>query len=461
MHLKYLLHLLFALSLGVIGCSTHQVDIARQEPRQLGEKFPSYQSPQESVTSAPEPMQIEEPTDVLTLRQALSLVLMKNPELAVFSWDVRAQEAQTIQAGLFPNPELDVETENFEGSEDLRGFDGAETTIQLSQLIELAGKRSKRKRIALLESDLAGWDYEAVRMDVLVKTTQSFIGVLTSQELLALNEELVNLAEKVLDTVSERVRSGKVPPVEETKARVSMSISHIGLERARRDLETAKRHLAAQWGSTQPSFTRVEGNLDAIAPIPSAEELAQRISQNPDIGRLVVEMEKRRSVLALEDANKIPDLTVSGGYRHFHETEDNAYVMGFSIPLPIFDRNQGRILESRYRVAQAEEEFRNTTIRVKTALVEAYQILSTAYAEAVALKIDVLPGAQEAFDAANEGYRQGKFSYLEVLDAQRTLFEARAQNIEVMGNYHSAVADVERMIGGEPLNGAEEVLEYK
>jgi cobalt-zinc-cadmium efflux system outer membrane protein len=87
---------------------------------------------------------------------------------------------------------------------------------------------------------------------------------------------------------------------------------------------------------------------------------------------------------------------------------------------------------------------------VRVAVAETYQALSTAVSEIDALKATVIPGAQSAFDAASEGYRQGKFGYLDVLDAQRTLFEARGQYISALATYHKAVADMERAIGRLP-----------
>jgi cobalt-zinc-cadmium efflux system outer membrane protein len=121
--------------------------------------------------------------------------------------------------------------------------------------------------------------------------------------------------------------------------------------------------------------------------------------------------------------------------------------MELSVPLPVFDRNQGNRLEARYRLAKAEEEQRAATVQAHTALGEAYAALAAAYAVATALKNDALPGAQSAFEATSEGYRQGKFGFLDVLDAQRTLFEVRGQYIEALATYHQAVADVERLIG--------------
>jgi multidrug resistance efflux pump len=122
--------------------------------------------------------------------------------------------------------------ENFAGSGEFRGFDAAETTIALSQVIELGGKRLRRARVAALERDVAAWDYEATRVDVFTATTKAFVEVLSVQAKLALNEELVRLADQVLRTVGARVQAGQVTPIEETRARVALSTSRIALERA-------------------------------------------------------------------------------------------------------------------------------------------------------------------------------------------------------------------------------------
>ena len=240
-----------------------------------------------------------------------------------------------------PNPELGIEVENFAGSGALRGFQSAEITIHLSQLIELAGKRQKRTRVAALERDLVAWDYEATRIEVLTQVTQAFVEVLSAQQRLRLNLELVRLAEQVLRTAAERVRAGKVSPVEETRAQVALSTSRIALERTQRELDAARARLVVTWGGRTPAFDSAEGTLEPIAAIPSAARLAERIAQNPDIARWATEMAQRQAALDLAGAQRIPDPTIQGGFRRFRETGDNAMVMQFSMPLPIFNRNQG------------------------------------------------------------------------------------------------------------------------
>ena len=394
--------------------------------------------------------QPEDPTGVLTLRQALALALLRNPELAATAWEVRAGEARMLQAGLLPNPEVGVEVENFAGSGEFRGFDAAETTIALGQLIELGGKRLRRTRVAALERDLGAWDYEATRLDVFTATAKAFVEVLSAQAQLALNEELVRLAEQGFRTVAARVQAGQVSPVEETRARVALSTSRIALERAGRALIAARERLAATWGSTAPAFERVGGALESIRPIPAAEHLARRVSQNPDIARWVAEMAQRQAMVALEEARRIPNVTGAGGVRYHSRTSDTALIMQLTLPIPVFDRNQGALLAARYQMARAGEERRAAEVRVLSELASTYAELSSVFAETTTLRDDVLPGAQSAFEAFSEGYRQGKFGFLDVLDAQRTLFEARGRYLEALTAYHRAVAEMERLIG-EPL----------
>jgi outer membrane protein, heavy metal efflux system len=437
------------LTVALSGCAPERMEAIWPEPRPLGREFAAYKPPAEPPPSSQvSPL---EPTGVISLEEVLRTALLQNPDLSATAFGVRAADARAVQAGLLPNPELELELEEFAGTEELRGVGGAESTFQLSQLIELGGKRAGRLRAAGLERDLAGWDYEAKRLEVLTDATKAFIDVLAAQDRIALTEETLRLSEQVLNAAQERIKAGKVAPIEATRARVEVSNARREVEHARSGLEAARKRLVASWGGTQPAFERASGRLDAgVRPVPPAEALSKRLAQNPDLARWAVEMASRQEALRVEESKRIPDVTVTGGVRHVNETDDTGFVVKLSFPLVLFDRNQGGVLEARYRVASAEEERRATEVRLAAALAEAYQALLTAYRDVTVIRQEVLPAAQEAFDAATEGYRQGKFGFLDVLDAQRTLFETRGQYLEALSAYHRAVADAERLIG-EPL----------
>ncbi len=414
------------------------------EPRPLGREI--LRSPLESPKVLPSGPAIGEPAGDLTLREALSLALLQNPELKAFAFEVRAREAAVLQAGLLPNPELGAVVENF-GNNALRGFDSTTITLQLSQLIELGGKRAARTEATQLARDLAGWDYERERIKVLTETHKAYVEVLGAQGRTALSKQVVDLAEEVAAAVAKRVMAGKVSPVEETKAGVATASVRIELTRAERELEAARARLAATWGSTAPRFKRALGVLEAVLPIPSLEQLMEWRRQNPELARSATEIAERQAIIGLEETRAIPDLTASFGVRRFDEPGDDALVVGISLPLPVFNRNQGAILEAQRRLTKAEEERRAAEVRVATALSRAYQTLAGAHAEIIALKAQVLPGAQSAFEAASKGYRLGKFGLLDVLDAQRTLFGAKTQYLRALTDYHQSVAQVEGLIG--------------
>ena len=458
MFIRYLL-IGMLLALGVSGCMEQSGDVTLPQQPSLGRDFITFQPPAKSMEN-PDILEIPEPTGPITLRQALALALLHNPELKAFSWDIRAAEAGRLQASLRPNPSLDVAIEEVGGAGNRSGFDGAETTIAVAQPIEMGQKRAKRTTLASLERELAEWDYEAKRLDVTREVTGAFIAVLAAQEHLSLSKELVDLSEKAYSTVAERVRAGEDSPVEETKAKIALSNTRIEFERAGKELVSARHQLPPTWGSSNPAFEKVSGGFYDLSPAPSLEELAGLISQNPDMARWPAEKERRRAALDLEKARAASDIKLGGGIQYFDEGDDSAFILGLSIPMPLFDRNQGNIQEAMYMLAKTEEQRKAVETDLRAGLAEASTKLSSSFSEINILKNDVLPLAKSAFDAAGQGYREGKFEYLMVLDSQRTFFEVRARYIEALAGYHKARADVERLIGRD-LDTVQNTLEAK
>ena len=400
------------------------------------------------VTTASPGVSPEIPTEgKLTLADALRLALQNNSSLAGFAAEIRARDAAALQSGLLPNPELGVEVENFAGQDDLEGFDGAETTIAFSQLIELGDKRSKRQQVAVLDKDLAGWDYQGKKLDVLASTAKAFIKVLVAQEQVSLNDELVKLAEKTAAAVGERVDAGKVSPMENTRAQVELAAARSEANKVSRELEASRRRLASFWGAEQAGFVEVVGSLAEITPLPAEETIQKLLQANPVLARWQSELDRSEAALALARAEAVPDLNISAGVRNFQQTDNNALLVGFSVPLPLFDRNQGGIGEAGAKLEKARQEQREAQVALLTELSETWQNLSAAYVESSTLRDKILPGAHEAYTSTELGYREGKLDFLQMLDAQRTLFDVMRQYLLALGTYHMTSTDMERIIG--------------
>ncbi|MBS0497162.1 MAG: TolC family protein [Proteobacteria bacterium] len=396
-------------------------------------------------------------TGDLTLRDAINLTLLRNPELASFAKEMRALEGATLQAGLLRNPELSVNVENPGNIQKLSGDINSQdsvsqevvqqlTTIRIGQLIELGGKRAARVGAARLNEELAARDYESRRVEIIARVANIFTEVLAGQERLKLAEETRQLAQNVVDTVVLRVQAGKVPPIEETRAKVGLSTARIEFEQAQRDLASARKRLALLWDSVTPQFAKALGTLEtAIAP-PDYQILQARVLENPMALRAMKNIEHRKALLEVEQTRRIPNLTLNAGAVHHAQLGGTTAVAGVMIPLPLFDRNQGNLKEAYQRVDKAVDEQEATEVRLRTELAQSYEAMSAAWNEINILRDEILPGAKSAFNVMRRGYELGKFGLLELLDAQRVLFQNQLLYVRALANYQRLINDIERLI---------------
>jgi cobalt-zinc-cadmium efflux system outer membrane protein len=404
-----------------------------------------------SVASANQDIELQTETKSslqLTIKEAAAKALLHNPTLSAFSLDKRVKEAQTLQAGLRPNPHLEIKVDDAVGSGEFTGFDHSEITVQLGQLIELGGKRAARVNASRVSEKLADWDYDGRRLDVLTEVNKVFIEVLKAQHKVSLSEDLIKLGKQFYDAVSERVKTGKVAPIQKIKAGVVLSTFKLETKKTKMMLEQYRRKLSSTWGSTEPDFLSVVGNLFEVSPVPPLETLNQKIPETPYLKRWKTVEDKRKAILEVEQAKRTPDITIKGGYRRLEQTNDNAITFGVSVPLKFFNRNQGAISEAQNNLAKTKEERRAAEIILKKNFLEAHQSLVFAHSQASILHSETIPAAQKSFDGINEGYRFGKFGFLDVLDSQRTLFQTKKQYLDALADYHIALIEVNRMTNG-------------
>lgn len=402
------------------------------------------------------PVISEEKAD-LTLRDAVNLALLRNPELAAFAKEIRALEGATLQAGLLKNPELTVNVENAGNIQKLRGEINSPdaivqevvqqtTTIRIGQLIELGGKRAARVNAALLGEELATRDYESRRVEIIARVANVFTEVLAGQERLKLAQETTRLAQSVVDTVVLRVQAGKVPPIEETRAKVALSATRIEWEQAQRDLNSARKRLALIWDSVVPQFDQALGSLETSIAPPDFQMLQERILDNPMALRAMKNIEHRKALVEVEQTRRIPNLTVNAGVVNYALVGGNTAVASVLIPLPLFDRNQGNLKEAYQRVGKAEDEQGAMELRLRTELAQSYEAMSAVWMEINVLRDEVLPGAKNAFNVMRKGYELGKFGLLELMDAQRVLFQNQLLYVRALASYQRLINDIERLI---------------
>jgi cobalt-zinc-cadmium efflux system outer membrane protein len=381
----------------------------------------------------------------LTLNHAVALALDNNPELSAARHELAAVDATVMQAGARPNPDLSTLMEDTRKST-------RTTTIQLNQPIELGGKRDARIGAAERSRDAARMELAIRRDDIRIAATSAFFAVLTAQERRRLAQESAELARSAADATGRRVTAGKISPVEETRARVAAASARLELSQADGELDLARRRLAGLWGNAQPSFTLAEGVAGQLPPLPAIADIAERSADAPQLRLARVEVERRQALSKIESSKRIPDATLSLGRKRDEEAGRSMWVIGVSLPLPFLDSNRGNLEEALRRTDKARDELAAAETRVRTDIAQAYEKLRNAHTEVALLHSDILPGAQSAYAAAGKGFELGKFNFLEVLDAQRTLFQARSQYLRAISDAHLASAELERLLGSAGTN---------
>ncbi len=379
----------------------------------------------------------------LTLQDAIGRAIEADPGLRAADAGVDAARGGLRQARVRPNPTLDAEVENFNGEGDLRGFDGAETTFSLSQEVELGGRRSARIRLA--DRELRGAELErAVRgLDLIRDVQTAYYDALAAAELVLIAEERLRTAEALNTSVARRVAAARDPLMAGARAEAGLAEARIALTRAQAEAANARATLASLLGG-DTGFSLIPA--DFALPRAGEHDHAEPGEATPDLARLAAQRDRANAAIGVERSLAWQNPTLSFGYRQFAaDNDEGALVAGVSIPLGIFDRNQGSVARARAEQRRAEfdlEAGRRTLMREFAALQRAIAADSAAI---TATEDQVIPQAERALELAQDGYNRGAFSYLDVLEAQRALSDARQARVDSLQSYHNNEAALDRL----------------
>lgn len=374
------------------------------------------------------------------MNQALEMAFANNPDLAAAQWEIGISQGDRQQAGLIPNPELSWEAEDTRRN-------SRTTTVMINQPIELGGKRGARIEVASRAQDAAGIELERKRNVLRAEVIQAYYSSSTAQQRLVLARESLELAERGLRVAEGRIKSGKSSPVEGTRAEVQLSEVRLELRRAERDEASAYQQLARVLGAPSPTFASVSASSHAMPTVPNPSLLLNRIGETAELRLAKLQIDQREASLGLEKAQRIPDLTVSVGSQYDERERERVNVVGLSMPIPLFNRNQGNVLAAARRTDQARDLRNATELRLRTETQTTLDQWVTANAEVTSFNQTILPAAQSAVDIATRGFEMGKFNFLDVLDAQRTLISARTQYIQAIAEATDAWVRIERIFG--------------
>ncbi|MCC6256554.1 MAG: TolC family protein [Ignavibacteriaceae bacterium] len=383
----------------------------------------------------------------ITLIEAVETAMKNNPNLTVYKYEIESLEKQKIQAGLIPNPEANFEAENFLGGKELSGFKGSEYTLSVSQLFELGGKRRNRIKLAENHVTSSKGEYDLRRIDLIASVKSVYLNLYRITKQIELQKQFIKLNEEILATVTRRVEAGRTSPAEESKVKVALINSRIELDRLERQSSSASSTLSSLLGTTARQYEPVFDFYENIVSLPNREDVIDSLEQIPLINIIESERVLRSAKLELEKSQALPDLTISGGVRYLNELNTNSFIAGVSMPIPFFSRNQGNIQSAEVLLQQVDEIKNARILSVVSNINSSFNNLLSAYNNSIRLKEEIIPESEKAYEITRQGYLQGRFAFIDLLDAQRTLFDTEAQYLLELADYYKSLIELENLTG--------------
>ncbi len=382
----------------------------------------------------------------ISLHEAVIRTIEHNPDLRSFDYRLKVQQGRVQQAGLAPSPELSFQLEDVLGTGNNKGLDSAQATLSISWVLE-RGIRQRYVDAARAGSSLIEVEADIKQLDAAAETARRYLVSLAYQAREVNADNTVQLAKETISSVRKRVKAGKTPEAELSRAQAELARRKLEREDIEHELLSANRRLAAQWGETTLTFARVEGDITRLLQVASFEILKSQLPQNPEFARLLSEQLLKKAELQLALAQDRPNWRVNAGISHLNSSKDQAFVAGFSIPFGERTRNPGRIAEARANLAKTNSEEHAARIHIETALYVMYEKLQHSLHIIESVRDAIIPPLEQALTETRRAYNLGRYSYLELRSVQTELLDAHNALVEASIDAHRNIIEIERLTG--------------
>ncbi len=401
--------------------------------------------PQLSRSSSP-PRQVEllrttqAPTHGVGLAELIQIGLENNPELRQAGLRVDAAVGRALQAGLYPNPTVSAEGSELGGRSGPGGFI---TAPIITQEVVTARKLRLDRQVGLHDADQSRWQLLAQRFVLLTAIRRGYFEVLAAQRRVEIYSELFDLASKATQTTETLVKGRQAAHLDLIQMRVELNRFRAELDAARQERLAAWRRLAATLGTPDLPDSLVVGTLEGPWPDYQFDAAVREILEHhPDVNAARVGVAKAQWALRRARVEPIPNVTFGSGYERDNVERQDQWVFRASLPLPVFNRNQGNIQAAAAEVGRAAAEVEHVQNLLHARLATAFGQYTATRERAERYRDSILRDATEAYELALQAFQGGQFEYLRVLQSQRALAEAKLEYVRALTELWLAASEI-------------------
>jgi len=395
-----------------------------------------------AAPDAPLPRPPQQLAAGLTLNELEQIAEQSNPTLVQAAMAVRAAQGGYLQAGLYPNPVIGYVADEI-GNDGAAGIQGG----ALRQELVTAGKLRLGRAIAGHEVQQTRYAWAAQRWRVLNDVRAGYYEVLLAQKMVEVNQQLVRIGEEGVQATEQLEAAQEVSRAEVLQVRIEAEKANLSLHAARNRHQAAWRRLSSVLGRPEMEPVSLAGDLTKDLPVLNWEDgLSRLLTESPQLGQARAGVERARCELARQCAERIPNLEIGSAVRRDDASRYTVADVELSLPLPLFNRNQGRIIGAQADLIAAEHEVRRVELDLRDRFAAAFERYANSRQQVEAYTNTILPHARASLDLIRIGYRQGEFGYLTLLTAQRTFFGVSLDYLASLGELWTRAVEIEGML---------------
>jgi cobalt-zinc-cadmium efflux system outer membrane protein len=432
---------------GAAACrlaSTHAQDSAPAQPQSL--LPPKAYVAQLIPEPLPKPDETAAEPHTLTLAEAENLALAANPTLAEAAARVRAARGEQFQVGLPPNPIYGYSASEM-GDEGRAGQQG----LLVGQEFIRGNKLGLNRVVAGREADRLEQVFAAQQQRVLTDVRIAFFDAFLAQRRHVLAESLQTIGRQAVSTASALIEAQEGRRTDLLLAEIEGQRANIDLAQADSAVRGAWRKLAAISGQNELEVRPLAADLDSLRwEINWNDTLADLLRSSPEVAEAIAEIERSRAALARARVEPIPDVTVQGIAQYDNATYDAIAGAQVTLPLPIWNRNQGGIAKANSELVVAQRRLDAVERRLQLELADEFQKYETSLARVDTIRNEILGRAQQNLNLATQGYQAGELAFLDFLTVQRTYFQVNLEYLTALGELNQSV----QLLHGQLLSGS-------
>jgi cobalt-zinc-cadmium efflux system outer membrane protein len=382
------------------------------------------------------------PAQPVGVDEFVGLAVARNPRLGRLTFNAEAARGRFVQAGLYPNPVFAFTADELG---DRTGPPGI-LTPQMSQEIVRGNKLQLSQAVAAREVDQAVLAVFAERYALVGAVRAAFYEAYALQQRAVVLRELVRLSGEAVSTGEKLFAAKEIPRLDIIQLEVEQERFRADLEAVERELPAAYRRLAAVTGDPRLPVAELVARFDDPPPYDLDRTREVVLSVHPEVRSAQVGVERARAALRRAQVEPVPNVTVNSGYTRQNQNVSNDWQLGLSLPVPIWNRNQGNVRAAQAEIGAAVQDVGRVQNDLADRVATAFRTYASARRRAERYRTAIIPKATETYELSLVAFKGGQFEYLRVLQAQRTIGESKLEYNRSLGEAWRAAADMSGLL---------------